>query len=126
MTSRMKVEETCSWFIEDMPIHPMLHGYERHRIVANTMIGDDCRAEVMEWQSMSDAPVDLVPTRLFTLRWTDFVANDWCEVYECLSQALSRLALLSACQESGWNVGFKDDEQSWVHCWSKFVEEVTQ
>ena len=104
-------------------IHPMLHGYNRHRIVFDTTIGNDCGAEVTEWRPMSNAPADLVLTQLFTLRWTDFVSTDWCEVYESLSEALSRLALLSACEESG--LGFRDDERWWGHRWSTFVKEAT-
>lgn len=117
--------------VKNTDIHPMLHGYDRHRIVTKVDLprlangAGDCGAEVTEWRPMPDAPADLVPTRLFTLRWTDFVANDWCEVYDSLSEALSRLALLSACQESDWEKFMRDDERWWGHRWSKFVKEAT-
>lgn len=105
-------------------VHPLLHGYDRHRIIATVDLGD-AGANVMEWRPASTVPSNVVPTQLFTLQWTDFVATDWCEVYESLSQALARLSLLSACQESGWDVGFQDDERWWGHRWSKFVKEAT-
>ena len=111
--------------VKNTDIPPMLHGYDRHHTICDTTIGNDCGAEVMEWRPMSDAPADLVPTRLFTLRWTDFVSTDWCEVYDSLSQAFSRLAVLSACQESDWEIGFRDDERWWGHRWSKFLKEAT-
>lgn len=109
--------------VKNTDVHPLLHGYDRHRMVTNTMIGDDCSAEVMEWRPMSNARDDVFPTQLFTLRWTDFVSSDWCEVYESLSQALSRLAVLSACQENDWKIGFRDDERWWGHRWAKWVQE---
>jgi hypothetical protein len=111
--------------VKNTDIHPMLNGYDRYASIVDYTIGDDCGAIVMEWRPSHDAPAGLVPTKLFTIQWTDFVANDWCEVYDSLSEALGRLALLSACQEDGWEIGFRDDERWWGHRWSKFVREAT-
>lgn len=106
-------------------IHPRLSQYDRQRIVMETMIGSDCHATVMEWRPMSTANGYFIHQQLFTVQWTDFVANDWCEVYETLSEALGRVALLSACQESNWDIGFRDDERWWSDRWFKFVKSAT-
>lgn len=42
----------------------------------------------------------------YEVRWTDFVANEWVEVYPELSDALARVSALVKCGESDWNKGF--------------------
>ena len=48
----------------------------------------------------------------FILSWQDFVANDWQETYNSLSHALMRMAVLARCAESGWELGFINDNDS--------------
>ena len=38
--------------------------------------------------------------------WTDYVTNEWSEIYDSLAQALTRLALLLECMDSDWEKGF--------------------
>ena len=40
------------------------------------------------------------------LSWTDFVANEWAEEYDNLSEVLLRLAVLVRCGEENWVLGF--------------------
>jgi hypothetical protein len=42
----------------------------------------------------------------FIVNWTDYVANEWTEEYDLLSEALTRLAMLAACKEANWELGF--------------------
>lgn len=42
----------------------------------------------------------------FIINWTDYVANEWTEEYTKLSAALTRLAMLAACGEADWDLGF--------------------
>lgn len=42
----------------------------------------------------------------YEVRWTDFVANEWIEVYLELSDALARVSALVKCGESDWSKGF--------------------
>ena len=41
-----------------------------------------------------------------TLSWTDYVANDWTEIYPSLSIALMRLATLEQCRRTDWATFF--------------------
>lgn len=105
--------------------HPQLVGYRELRQVAG-FCEFDSGISISEWGILSDAPSVSVPRRLFVLRWTDFVTSDWCEVYSFASEALARAALLVACGESGWELGFRDEERWFgVHRWGKFVSEAT-
>jgi len=40
------------------------------------------------------------------LSWTDYVANQWDEEYDNLAQALTRCALLLACEAADWKLCF--------------------
>ena len=52
--------------------------------------------------------------------WTDFVANDWLEVFPSLAMALGRLALLVACSADDWSRMFAGDSAEFVATWSEF------
>lgn len=51
---------------------------------------------------------------------TDYVANDWLEVFPTLAMALGRFALLVACSGNQWARGFSVDSENFVNEWSKF------
>lgn len=79
---------------------------------------------VSVWQWVED-DVPSARTR-FTLEWTDYVANDWCEVFDTLSVALARLAVLTKCEEHNWDVFMAHDPAPFAERWKTFVEkEVT-
>jgi len=71
------------------------------------------------WQWVEDGVP--APRTRFTLEWTDYVVNDWCEVFDTLSVALARLAVLAKCEEQNWDV-FMMDAPQFVERWSTFVE----
>ena len=110
--------------METADIHPALDNYEQHRTVVDIVLNDHTPVAVTEWKLTDDNLTGYEP-QVFALRWNDGVANAWCEVYETLSEALSRLALLSACQESDWKLGFRDSEDWWAWRWEKFRKEAT-
>lgn len=64
------------------------------------------------------------PRSRFTLEWTDYVANDWCEVFDTLSVALARLAVLAKCEEHDWDVFMTHDASGFAERWSTFSEGV--
>jgi hypothetical protein len=47
----------------------------------------------------------------YMLRCTDYLTSEWAEAFDSLSLALARLALLVACEESGWELAFRFDAQ---------------
>jgi hypothetical protein len=55
----------------------------------------------------------------FKLRWTDYVVNEWEEVYPTLSVALARAAALVACGETDW-------ESSFCHAPAEFSVNATE
>lgn len=50
----------------------------------------------------------------YEVRWTDFIANEWVEVYHDLSDALARVSALVKCGESDWSKGFAQDNKGFV------------
>jgi hypothetical protein len=48
----------------------------------------------------------------FVITWTDWVANEWTETYDNFSEAIARLALLAACCESKWMLGFQQNSEA--------------
>lgn len=52
--------------------------------------------------------------------WTDFVANDWLEVFPTLAMALARLALLVACSGDDWARCWRGDSAEFATAWSDF------
>lgn len=56
------------------------------------------------------------------LWWTDYVANDWTEVFDTLGQAFSRLALLIECCDNDWGRFFMGEEGFHKEEHKKFVE----
>lgn len=53
--------------------------------------------------------------------WTDYVANEWSEVYDNLAQAFTRCALLLECEASNWELGFKNIDSAHVIEHNEFV-----
>ena len=51
---------------------------------------------------------------------TDYVANDWLEVFPTLAMALGRCALLVACSNDEWARMFAVDSAEFVSEWMKF------
>jgi hypothetical protein len=51
---------------------------------------------------------------------TDYVANDWLEVFPTLAMALGRFALLVACSGDEWARMFAVDSAEFVSKWSEF------
>ena len=51
---------------------------------------------------------------------TDYVANDWLEVFPTLAMALGRFALLVACSANDWARMFAVDSAEFVSEWSEF------
>lgn len=51
---------------------------------------------------------------------TDYVANDWLEVFPTLAMALGRFALLVACSSDDWQMMFADNSDAFVSQWSEF------
>jgi len=51
---------------------------------------------------------------------TDYVANDWLEVFPTLAIALGRFAALVACSRNDWARGFAVDSEKFVSEWSGF------
>jgi hypothetical protein len=62
----------------------------------------------------------------FIVNWTDYVANEWTEEYDLLSEALMRLAMLAACKESNWELGFSTSPEEHQVLVAEFMEEVLQ
>lgn len=46
------------------------------------------------------------------IRWTDYVANEWCEHYTTVAQAFARLAMLCACADSNWEKAFTNNPKN--------------
>ena len=61
----------------------------------------------------------------FSLYWTDYVANEWIETFKYMSQAIARLAILQACQESDWVNGFASNPEKFSHDFNEFAAKVT-
>lgn len=50
----------------------------------------------------------------YEVRWTDYIANEWVEVYHDLSDALARVSALVKCGESDWSRGFAQNVNDFV------------
>lgn len=61
-----------------------------------------------------------------SLRWNDGVVNEWTEEYESLSVALARVAVLAACGEKDWEVGFVNDSSTFEANARDFLENETE
>jgi beta-mannanase len=57
------------------------------------------------------------------LWWTDYVANDWSEIFDTLAEAFTRCALLLECMYSGWELGFAHSSREHIDHHRKFVNE---
>jgi hypothetical protein len=57
------------------------------------------------------------------LWWTDFVANDYLEVFPTLASALGRFAALVACSQNEWSRMFAGDSAKFAEVWSAFETE---
>lgn len=55
------------------------------------------------------------------LYWTDNVANVWIEHYPTLHEAMMRLAVLQACAECDWQMGFTHTPKGFVRTTDEFV-----
>lgn len=62
-------------------------------------------------------------TKKFIVNWTDYVANEWTEEYDKMSAALTRLAMLAACQEAGWDLGFSTTPEQHEQATEDFMDE---
>jgi hypothetical protein len=51
---------------------------------------------------------------------TDYVANDWLEVFPTLAVALGRFALLVACSATDWERMYQWDTDKFASEWSEF------
>jgi hypothetical protein len=56
------------------------------------------------------------------LFWTDYVANDWEEEFSTVSEALGRLALLRACEESGFEKYFVNSPETFQKNFKAFLD----
>jgi len=56
---------------------------------------------------------------------TDYVANDWLEVFPTLATALGRFALLVACSANDWTPMYKWDSEKFASEWSEFESKNT-
>lgn len=59
----------------------------------------------------------------FELWWTDYVANEWSEIYRTLAQAIARLALLQHCCETWWEARFVASPERFADDFDVFVAE---
>ena len=46
------------------------------------------------------------------IRWTDYVANEWCEHYTTVAHAFARLSMLYTCAESNWEKAFSNNPKT--------------
>ena len=56
------------------------------------------------------------------IRWTDYVANEWCEHYTTVAYAFARLAILQACADSNWTKGFTSQPKDFANNLDIFIE----
>lgn len=54
---------------------------------------------------------------------TDYVANDWLEVFPTLAMALGRFAALVACSQNEWSRMYKWNPEKFAELWSVFEAE---
>jgi hypothetical protein len=57
------------------------------------------------------------------LFWTDYVANDWEEEFPTVSDALGRVALLRACEESNFEKYFVNSPENFVDNFAEFAKQ---
>lgn len=55
------------------------------------------------------------------IRWTDYVANEWCEHYQTVACCFARLAMLYICAESNWVKGFATKPQEFAETLDIFI-----
>jgi hypothetical protein len=55
------------------------------------------------------------------IRWTDYVANEWCEHYSTVAHAFARLSMLYVCADSGWDLAFMHTPKSFEQKLDIFV-----
>lgn len=65
--------------------------------------------------------------KVYQLRWTDYVANEWTEHYRTLAEALARVAVLAYClQDEDSLLGFKTSyDEGFSRFANKFLESET-
>lgn len=56
------------------------------------------------------------------IRWTDYVANEWCEHYTTVAHAFARLAMLHACADSDWVKGFTSQPKDFANNLDIFID----
>jgi hypothetical protein len=61
---------------------------------------------------------------VFRLRWTDYVVNEWEELFPTLSAALARVSALVACGESDWEKGFATSPEEFTTAADQFLAKV--
>lgn len=76
------------------------------------------------WAKVSDAMEETGGQVAFFLTWGDYVANDWAEAFDNLSDALTRLALLVECDT--YERVFRFDEYEHEQHSQKFLNSNTQ
>lgn len=62
----------------------------------------------------------------FELHWTDYVVNDWTELYPTLALACARLALLMACADTDFELFFDTHERDFVASAQQFFRDNTR
>jgi len=62
----------------------------------------------------------------YEVRWTDYIANEWIEVYLELSDALARVSALVKCGESDWSKGFAHDNKDFHFQADEFFAKVVK
>lgn len=56
------------------------------------------------------------------IRWTDYVANEWCEHYPTVVHAFARLSMLHACADSGWAKCFTSNPKDFTNNLDIFID----
>ena len=56
------------------------------------------------------------------IRWTDYVANEWCEHYPTVAHAFARLAMLYVCADSNWEKGFAKNPKEFTEILDTFIQ----
>lgn len=56
------------------------------------------------------------------LRWTDYVANEWCEEFPTVAHAFARLSMLYVCADSNWEKGFANNPEKFTEILDTFIQ----
>ena len=66
------------------------------------------------------------PDGQFDLTWTDYVANEWTELYPTLPLAIMRLGVLVSCADTNWAEGFAHEADEFTLRASTFLTHEVQ